>query len=271
MTAAAALLWFGKTVHQREVPFRRRFSHRIAMLEIDIDRMTEADRLSRLFSVGKGNVVSFRETDYGARSKDVPLRSWAEARWSEAGISLEGGAIRLLTFPRVLGFGFAPISLWQGFGPDGALRGAIYEVHNTYGESHAYVSAPNPVERRQEADKEFFVSPFIDISGAYRFGLRRGAAAVSLTVENVNAEGRGHVASLVVKPRRLTSAQVLKWMIAMPISGLGVMVAIHWQALHLWLKGAGLRDKPVQRARRTTLAKPEQTSAGTHADQRKRA
>lgn len=271
MSEPAARLWFGKTVHQREAPFKRRFSHRIAMLEIDIDRLAEADTLSRLFSVGKANVVSFRTTDHGARNAATPLRAWADGRLAEAGISLDGGTIRLLTFPRVLGYGFAPISVWQGFGPDGELRAAIYEVHNTFGETHAYVSALNPSGGKQRAEKEFFVSPFFDVSGDYVFGLLRSDRAAALTVENMAPDGRRHVASLAVKPRALTSAQILKWMVSMPISGLGVTIAIHWQALLLLLKGAQYRDKTVQRATRTTLAQPEKTSAGAPQDLRKRA
>jgi DUF1365 family protein len=271
MTSTAAQLWFGRTQHTREKPFRRTFSHRIAMLEIDIDRLAEAGRLSRLFSVGKLNLISFRASDHGARSATVPLRMWAEARFAEAGIGLDGGTIRLLTFPRVLGYGFAPISLWLGHGPDGDLRGAIYEVHNTFGETHSYVSALNPECGPQRAEKELFVSPFFDVTGDYRFGLRRSDGATALTVENISADGRHHVASLMVTPRKLASAGILKWLVTMPISGLGVMIAIHWQAFQLWRKGAGYRDKPEPRARQTTLARPEKMSADAQADLRKRA
>src|SRR6202008_4386235 len=121
-----------------------------------------------LFSVGRGNAISFHATDHGARNASVPLRLWAEARYAEAGIRLDGGAIRLITFPRVLGYGFAPISLWFGHGPGGELRGVIYEVHNTFGETHSYVSAFD-TDVRPEVDKEFHVSPFFDVSGRYRF------------------------------------------------------------------------------------------------------
>jgi DUF1365 family protein len=275
----AARLWFGRTVHVREQPFRRRFSHRVAMIEIDIDRMAEADRLSKLFSVGRGNVVSFRETDHGARNAAAPLRAWAEARLAEAGIRLDGGALRLVTFPRVMGYGFAPISVWYGYGPDERLRGVIYEVHNTFGETHSYVSAFSDDVRdmpKAGAPKEFHVSPFFDVSGSYRFTLRPPASGtrdtMTLVVENVAADGREHVATLNLRAKPLTSAAVLKWLAAMPISGLGVMVAIHWQALRLWLKGARYRAKPVQGARRSTLTQSEgEPHTSAREDLRKRA
>jgi DUF1365 family protein len=271
MTLPAAQLWFGKTVHTRQRPFRRSFSHRIAMLEIDIDRLEEADGLAKLFSVGRGNIIAFKSQDYGPRTAGAPLRNWAEQHFAEAGIDLGGGAIRLLTFPRVLGYGFAPISVWYGFSSDGILLGVIYEVHNTFGEAHAYVSALSPAEGRQSADKEFHVSPFFAVDGKYQFAIRRSQDVQSVSVVNFDAEGPQHFANLAVKPRAMGSAGVLKWMVAMPLSGLGVVVAIHWQALRLLLKGARYRDKPDQRERRTTLARPDNDRAEPTIKPRKRA
>jgi DUF1365 family protein len=242
-------------------PFRRSFAHRIAMLEIDISRLEEANRLSHLFSVERGNVISFRSSDHGARSAAVPLRVWAEARFAEASIELDGGPIRLVTFPRVLGYGFAPISLWFGHGPDGECRGVIYEVHNTFGETHAYVCAFDG-DQCAQAPKEFHVSPFFSVTGHYRFTLGQSEEAMRLTVENFGKDGRLHVASLDVRPRPLTSGTLGQWLLVMPFSGLGVMVAIYWQALRLWLKGAQYHDKPDQRARRTTLVRPEASLPG---------
>jgi DUF1365 family protein len=242
-------------------PFRRSFAHRIAMLEIDIDRLEEAGRLSHLFSVERGNVISFRSTDHGARNAAVPLRAWAEARYAEANIELDGGAIRLVTFPRVFGYGFAPISLWFGYGPDGECRGVIYEVHNTFGETHWYVGAFDGGQSAR-APKEFHVSPFLGVTGHYRFTLGQSEEAMRLIVENLGKDGRLHVASLDVRPRTLTSGAIGQWLLAMPFSGLGVIIAIHWQALGLWMKGARYHIKPEQRARRTTLARPEASLSG---------
>jgi len=267
----AARLWVGRTAHVREKPFRRAFSYRIAMLEIDIDRLEAAARMSRLFSINRFNAIAFHPQDHGDRREGSSLRSWAETRYAEAGVELHGGVIRLVTFPRVLGVGFAPISIWYGHGPSGDLRGVIYEVHNTFGETHAYVCALDPVEPSQSAEKAFFVSPFFDVSGDYRFTLRQTDARMELIVENTSAEGRSHVASLLARPRELSGAAIARWLIELPLSGLGVMFAIHWQALMLFVRGARYHIKPQQRAERTTLVRPK-TSAAPFADKpRKRA
>ena len=95
---------------------------------------------------------------------------------------------------------------------------------------------------------------------------------MELIVENIGADGRNHVASLKVRAAALTTPAILNWLVRMPISGLGVVMAIHWQALRLWLKGARYHVKPEQRARRTTLARPEEGPVhAQHEDLRKRA
>lgn len=255
MKSPAARLMLGRTVHRREAPFTRRFAYRIAMVDIDIDRLGEADGLSRLFSVNGRAALNFRPRDHGERRKDADLRTWAEQRFAEAGVDVAGCAIRLLAFPRVLGVGFSPIAVWRALDAEGVTRGVIYEVHNTFGEAHAYVTAL-PQTTRAMASKEFFVSPFFGVDGDYRFTLRESPdpGRIELIVENFNVDGRTHVASLLARARPVTSAAIAGTLFAMPLSGLGVMFAIHWQALKLWLNGAPYRDKPPQRATRTTIA-----------------
>lgn len=271
MRGPAARLWIGNTTHVREKPFHRSFQHRIAMIELDLRRLPEADAMSRLFSIGRSNAISWRAADNGARSSVIPLRAWAEEKFAEAGVRLDGGSLKLMTFPRVLGYGFAPISLWYGYGPDERLRGVIYEVHNTFGEAHSYVSAFESDDVRVRANKEFHVSPFFDVSGQYRFTLRPGDESMTLVVENIGADGRDHTASMTLRPAALNDRAILKWLVTMPISGFGVMAAIHWQALRLWLKGARYRDKPKQGPKFVTLTGSEETSNGASTDRRKRA
>lgn len=94
---------------------------------------------------------------------------------------------------------------------------------------------------------------------------------MSLVIENIGADGRPHVASLKMKAAALSSPAILRWLVAMPISGFGVLVAIRWQALRLLLKGARYRDKLAQRLKRTTLTRREKEDAGGNEEPRKRA
>ena len=102
----ALSLWTGQTVHVRYHPFERRFAY-----DLVLDRLDEVAASSALFSVNAPGLFSFRSEDHGPKQKDAPLRPWAEAELAKAGVTLDSGAIRLVTFPRHLFYKFAPLSL----------------------------------------------------------------------------------------------------------------------------------------------------------------
>ena len=68
----------------------------------------------------------------------TPLKVQVERRLAEAGVEA-GGPVRLLTMPRVLGYGFNPLSLYFCYRPDGRLAAILYEVSNTFGDRHSYL------------------------------------------------------------------------------------------------------------------------------------
>lgn len=257
MTEIPALrLLKGHTVHQRSVPFTHRFKYELALIDIDIDRLDQAQRSSHLFGVDQTRLFSFNRRDHGAR-KTEPLRPWAEAQFENAGIDLDGGAIRLVTFPRHVFYKFAPISLWLSHDLEGALNGILYEVNNTFGETHIYAAAtPDSVRNQHATDKVFHVSPFFDISGTYKFTLKWTKDGLNLIVASMKDAQQTHVATINAKAQPATSAAFANLAVTKPLSSLGVTAGIHWQALKLWLKGAKYHSKPKQSSVRTTIATP---------------
>lgn len=241
----ALQLWKGRTVHERFVPFQRRFAYDLILIDLDIDRLGEANTAVNGFSIGRPDIFSFRSEDHGPRIKGVPLRPWAESKLQTAGVALEGGPIRLVTFPRHLFYKFAPLSVWYGYGPDGEPRGIIYEVNNTFGESHCYVASIQGERSRHTAEKSFHVSPFFDVSGQYRFTLRKPSDKLGLVIENLDKDQRQHLATLHARPVKTTTGNLLRLALKNPMSTIGVTLAIHWQALFIWAKGAGYRSKPA--------------------------
>lgn len=253
MTAPALNLWRGQTVHARYVPFERRFAYNIAMIDIDIDRLDEADAQTRFFSVDGPGLFSFHRKDHGPRA-NVPLRPWAEDMLSKAGVALNGGAIRLVTFPRHLFYKFAPISLWYGYGPDGELRGIVYEVNNTFGETHAYVAAVASDRSQHEAKKYFHVSPFFDVTGNYRFTLRAPSDRLGVVVESIKDGTLLHMANIRAHRAPANQGNFLRLALTSPFSTLGVTLAIHWQAIRIWMRGAKYRPKPNPPEHNATVA-----------------
>lgn len=252
-------LYDARTVHIRFAPFERRFSYRVSQIFLDIDRIGDELRGNPLIAYNRPGLFAFYDRDHGDRS-GAPLRPWAERLFAGAGVDLEGGAIRLLCFPRVLGYVFNPISLAFGYGPRGDLRGVIYEVNNTFGETHAYVArAGAPGDERHVSSKALYVSPFFDVTGAYRFTLHAPGEALSLTIENIVEGARTHLATLRGRRRDLTPAALAGLFVSLPLMTLKVIAAIHWEALFLWLRGAGYRRKPDPPSRVFSLARPEQS------------
>ncbi|RZJ85763.1 MAG: DUF1365 domain-containing protein, partial [Brevundimonas sp.] len=165
-------LYVGEVVHQRVRTFDHRLRYRTWMVLLDLDELDSLQtRLKRLPRKAFG-LISFRSEDHGDRSGS-PLRGQVEARLAEAGITDSAHSIRLLTMPRILGYGFNPISVFFCHRADGSVGALLYEVTNTFHERHSYlIAGPADGPIRQTAEKALFVSPFMDMGMTYDFTVR---------------------------------------------------------------------------------------------------
>lgn len=240
-----ASLYVGRTTHLRTAPREHRFSYGVFQLLLDIDRADEAFKGLKSIRHGRWGLFSFAERDHGARD-GTPLRLWVEATLKQAGLALEAGRIQLLCFPRVLGFVFNPISLFFVYDPDESLKAVIYEVNNTFGQTHAYVVPAEglPVERH-EADKLLYVSPFYRVEGGYSFTVTPPSHRFDLTIIKQVGGEKDFTATLIAKREPLTDAALIRLFLAMPLMTLGVVAAIHWEAVRLWFKGAVFGVRPA--------------------------
>jgi len=246
--SAAAALYVGDVMHARLKPMGHRFNYRVMSLLIDLDRLAEADRMTPLFGVNRRALYSFHETDHGDRD-GRPLRGYI-ARCAEAqGVDLAGGRVLLLTYPRLLGYTFNPLSVYFCYGADGALAMVVYEVRNTFGDIHPYVLPVRQGELsaaglRQAQDKLFYVSPFIEMAMRYHFRVSPPGEAVKVRILETDATGPLLSATFSGRRRSLSTASLLRAFVALPLMTLKVIAAIHWEALRLWIKGARLVPRP---------------------------
>lgn len=241
---ALASLYVGRTAHCRFEPRPHRFSYGLFQLLLDVDRLDEGLKGLKTLRRGRFGLFSFAERDHGARD-GAPLRPWVEDKLKRAGLSVPAGTIRLLCFPRVLGFVFNPISIFFIHGKDERLAAVIYEVNNTFGQTHAYVlPAAGGAEERQAAGKRLYVSPFYRVEGQYRFRLTTPGERFSLSIVKQVGGKSDFTASLVTRREPLNDATLLRLFFRMPLMTLGVVAAIHWEALRLWIKGAPFGVRP---------------------------
>lgn len=246
---SASAVYIGSVAHRRMKPRVHAFRYNAYWLLVDIDELPTLHRRLRLFSHNRWNVFSFRDGDH-ASGAATPLRPQIERHLQQSGIDLQGGAIRILCMPRVLGFVFNPLSVHFCFGRDGMLKALLYEVHNTFNQRHSYLIGVPPQARtdaavEQTCAKRFYVSPFMEMDMSYRFRVTPPGASVGVVICGDDAGGPVIAATLAGERHALTDRTLLRVLLAMPLVTLKVVAAIHWEALRLWLKGLRLVPRPA--------------------------
>jgi len=250
-------LYAGAVVHQRFRPKRHRLRYRMVQGLFDLDELDEASRRLRFFSRRRFNLFSFHDRDYGDRS-GTPLRAQIEAHLVTAGLTPDGGPIRLLAMPRVLGHIFNPISVWFCHRRDGSLLALIYEVTNTLKHRHLYlipVNGDGDRAIRQSCAKSLYVSPFMDMDMIYDFAVRAPGAAVQVVVNGRDSNGPLISASFAGRRRPLTDRALLRVFFTVPLVTLKTVAGIHWEALKLWLKGVRIRRAPAPPEEKVTFGR----------------
>jgi uncharacterized protein len=244
--AGAVSLFVGKVMHARLKPVMHRFTYSVFTVLVDLDRIAEAGRLSPLFSIARWNLLSFNPFDHGAGAGS--LRAHINGLLERAG--LEGPArVVLWCYPRVLGFVFNPISVYFAYDHAGQCSAVIYEVRNTFGEMHTYVAPVAPGELseagiRQQRDKLFYVSPFLDMPMRYHFRLKPPGDQISVRILETDCAGPILAATFHGDHKPLTSRAIAKQLMRVPFLTLKVVAGIHWEALKLWIKGARFHSRP---------------------------
>lgn len=246
MMARESSLYFGTVFHQRTRPQRHRLAYRVFSLLVDLDELPRLDSELRLFSYNRFNLFSFFDRDH-ADGRSAPPRDWIERSLAQAGIDLGGGPIRLLCYPRILGYAFNPLSVYFCYDRDAVLVGIVYEVSNTFGERHTYVipvtTAP-PAAIRQECDKRFYVSPFMPVAGRYHFRIDPPSDHIGVVINYSDADGVLLHAAFRGSRVPLDDRALIRAFFSYPLMTLKVTAGIHWEALKLWRKHVPLVDRP---------------------------
>ncbi|MBU6266716.1 MAG: DUF1365 family protein [Sphingomonadales bacterium] len=235
-------LYIGKVMHRRLRPCRHRFAYRYLWLLVDLDAPPPS---TRLFSRGGFNLFAFHPRDHGDGS-GRPLRDSIALLARNAGLVADG-RILLLTAPRLLGHAFNPLSIYFCHDAAGTLTAIVWEVSSTFGERHSYVlpvTGPAESAIHQRCAKALHVSPFLPMNLEYRFRVQLGAGRIAVGIQDRDAQGTLLSAGFTAHYRPLGDRALLAALagaLAFPFRSL---LAIHWEALRLLLRGAGLFSVP---------------------------
>jgi len=207
--------------HRRRSPVHNAFRHRSYMWLFDLDC---PPRL-----VGPlGVLARYRSADH----LDV------RAQLRHAGV--DAARILVLTNLRTLGYVFNPITIYWCYDEGDRLVAQVAEVHNTYGDRHAYV-LPN---RAGSADgrsvsavrKAMYVSPFYPVEGVYRIRVGEPGETLSVSVVLDRDGDKPFLATLSGRRREPTVAGVLRCAFRHPVAPLRGRVLIQLEGLRLWRK-----------------------------------
>ncbi len=261
-------LYFGTVMHRRLRPRIHELRYRMFWMLLDLDEIGELPKRSALFSHNRFNLLSFHDRDHGSGS-GTPLRPEIERTLLANGISFDGGPIRLFCMPRVLGYGFNPISVYFCHRKDETLAAIVYEVHNTFGERHSYVFSNdrggNPPTHG--CSKHFHVSPFMDMGMRYEFRIAVPTDHMKLAIRGADADGVLIHASLAGNAAPFDTTHLVRGLLLYPLLTAKVTAAIHWHALRLWLKGIRIRHKPSPPVEGTTLVTSMPAAQLNHASE----
>ncbi|HEU5037589.1 MAG TPA: DUF1365 family protein [Nocardioides sp.] len=217
--------------HTRRTPWRRSFTHRSHTWVVDLDRLPDHGRLGWLLG-------RFEARDHlGDPTRTI--RENLAAFLRRHGVELGAGRVLMAAHPRALGYCFNPISVFWVLPEARDGRGApcvVVEVHNTYGDRHAYLVHPD-ADGRATTPKSMYVTPFHGTDGSYDLRVPlpddRLRVAVTLTTD----DGARFTASLT---GRRTDHGPLR---AAPAALRGALL-IRRHGIALWLRRLPVRPRP---------------------------
>ncbi|MBM3630552.1 MAG: DUF1365 domain-containing protein [Alphaproteobacteria bacterium] len=240
-------IYNGTVVHKRFKPKAHFFKYKIFSILIDLSELEILDKKIKFFSFNKFNLISFFEKDHGKRDGSS-LINWVLEHLKKNNIKTEDIKIKLLCFPRILGYVFNPLSVFYIYDVNEQLISILYEVKNTFGEQHTYIfkNINNENLLKHSCSKKLYVSPFIEMDCNYRFKILKPADKILVIIDQYDQHGKILYASQDGQRVDFSSKEIIKAYLSHPIMTFKIIAAIHYEAFKLWIKGIKIVKKKIK-------------------------
>ena len=238
-------IYNGEVTHTRFKPVRHFLKYKTFSLLIDLDEINLLDKSIGIFSHNKFNIFSFYDKDHGDRDGGN-LKDWVISNLKKFQIKENITNIKVLCYPRILGYVFNPLSIFYCYEKD-KLVAIFYEVKNTFNEQHTYIfKIKNNQEIIQKCRKKFYVSPFMDMETFYNFKLLNPKDKLSVFIKQTDADGTILTATQTGDKKEFSFKQLAINFLKYPLMTIKIISSIHYEALLLWKKGAIYRKREVK-------------------------
>lgn len=255
---ARSALYTCRVMHRRLLPKRHEFDYPVFYLDLDLDELDALDRGLKWFSRNRFNLFSFHDSDHlGGNHSDT--RAALFRYLSSQDVDTPGiASVRLIAFPRVLGYIFNPVAFFFCSDADGKVITSVVQVTNTYHEQKLYLLG-DPSDAggfRRVMPKEFYVSPFSDLEVCFDFKVPVPRERLDIQINDVADNEILLLSRLTGRREELSDSSLLRCAVTYPLLTLQVIYLIHWHALRLWLKRLPVRRKAAHPEMQTQVLRP---------------
>jgi uncharacterized protein len=240
-------IYTGTVIHKRFKPKVHSFNYKVFSLLIDLSEFETLDKNLKLFSYNRFNLISFFNKDHGPRDGSS-LKKWVIENLKKNNLEFNDVQIKLLCYPRILGYVFNPLSVFYVFDKKQKLISVLYEVKNTFGEQHTYIFKSDKDQNliQHVCKKKFHVSPFIKMDCVYFFRLLKPGNKISVIIDQNDKDGKILYASQDGTKSELNNNTLIKAYIKHPLMTFKIILAIHFEAFKLWTKGIKFIKKKIK-------------------------
>ena len=188
-----------------------RYSH--TMLMVDLEQIQREHHVAWPLKYNRNGMIAIRNRDYiDDSTQHIYNKLVSEVSNSSSKIAT-GDRVLLLTTPSILGYSFNPAVFYFICDNNQNLKGAVVEVHNTFGESHLYCLSNETLtseHKSHKTNKKFHVSPFLDRNGYYEFIFELSESFVDISILLYQEEQQIMTSRFVSNLIPLTTSNLLK-------------------------------------------------------------
>jgi DUF1365 family protein len=252
-------LYEAEVTHCRLKPKRHHFSYSVFMLYVDLQDLPRLAKETWGLSHNRWNLFSIDDVDHidlGLPGGIAPnLLAWL----AQQGKTFSSDtSISLMTFPRVLGYGFNPVSFYYLFSKEREVLAVVAEVVNTFREMKLYlIDEKNSDDHwHRRIAKNFYISPFSDPGLEFDFKLGVPEQEWGVTIDDYEQGESIFLSSIRAEARSFSSRRILWYFLKYPLLSLRIIGLIHWHAFLLWRKRIPFFQKDDRREAQQDVLRP---------------